>query len=391
MENWAALRGDFRIKEGCVYLDNGAKVPLAAPVLRELKAFNQFCSAAGRDYDGWWKTADDTRLLAARLLGGRPEEICYTASSTQAVNLIAQGLDWREGDNVIVSAGEFPSNLYPWLNLKAKGVEIRMVWPTKQGELSPERYQRVWDFRTRLIAVSHVQAANGYREDLEELGRFCHQNGSLFFVDATQSCGLFPIDVERMKIDFLCASTYKWLMGVDGLALLYCRRRLIKDVAFSYLGWSGRINRNDYDYHPPGETKNGVFPYEAQYPREARRFELGNLNYTAITALNAALRYQKSIGMERIMERTMQLVGYLKAGLKKLPEVTLMSDFSENRQGALVTFSCPDFQSVHAAMTKEGVLSSLKHNGIRFSPFFYNTNEDIDLALEVLKHCFNYK
>lgn len=375
MQNWEEVRMDFKVAGEYLYLDNAAKVPLTTQVAVGLDAFNYACRHKGRDYQKWWKRADRVRRDVANLIGGKPEEIAYAGSATQAVNIIAQGLTWNEGDNVVVAESEFPSNLYPWLALAAQGVEVRLVKEDESGELPLQRYKELCDDKTRLLAVSHVQAGNGYRINLTEFGEFCDSRDILFMVDATQSCGIFPIDTEKMKIDFLCASTYKWMMGTDGLAILYCRMSRLPLIRFTYLGWSGRTERNDYEHH------------EMDFPNEARKFELGNLNFTAITALYFAMQYQKSIGTENIMGRTMSLVEHLKKGLRSMEGVTLVGDFKEQNTGAPVTFICNNFAQVHERLQERKVLCTLRFNGIRFSPYIYNTYKEIDQALSILKEC----
>lgn len=375
MEERLKLRECFPVTQNCIYLDNGAKVPLSKPVLKAIEEMNTVCSMSGRDYGTWWKIADDVRGQFAELIGAKDCEIAFASSSTHAVNIIARGICWKAGENVVVAEEEFPSNLYPWLQLQKQGVEIRFVYADGNGETSWEQYRRLCDENTRLVTVSHVQASNGYRIDLEQLGSFCHENRILFFVDATQSCGAFAIDVEKAHIDFLCASTYKWLMGMDGLAVLYCRKKRLDQVDFSYLGWAGRTDRNDYEHH------------EMVYPGEARKFELGNLNYTAIIALQAALKFGKETGFLNIQKRTEELTAYLKNGLKKIPQLQLSGDFPAERTGALVTVRCRDFCKVHRRLQEKKVLTTLRYNGIRFSPYFYNTEEEIDRMLEILEGC----
>ena len=373
MTDWNQLREDFLVTRQGIYLDNGAKVPIAQPVWEAINDMLNLCRERGRDYDKWWQTADAARGLFADLIGAEAEEIAYAGSSTAAVNVIAQGLHWEKGDNVVVAAQEFPSNLYPWLKLRERGVEIRLAEPDEFCALPLKQYADLCDEHTRLIAVSHVQAGTGFRTNLWELGSFCRQRNIRFFVDATQSCGVFPIDVKGMHIDFLCASTYKWMMGMDGLAVLFCASDRLSQVGFTYLGWSGRTDRNDYEHHT------------MEYPQEARRFELGNLNFTAIGALYAALKYHQSIGLKNIEKRTVELMEALKEGLREVPGLHLIGDFPADAAGAIVTVQCSAFPEIHRKLLKDNIYTSLKYNGIRFSPYFYNTFSEIDTAVNVLK------
>ncbi|MEN6316127.1 MAG: aminotransferase class V-fold PLP-dependent enzyme [Clostridiaceae bacterium] len=374
MLNLLYARNDFPVTAKLIYLDSGAKSALATPVYDAIRSFYNICFERGRDYNLWWEQVDSARAKVAKILAADPADIAFLSSATHAANVVAQGIEWKPGDNVVAAEDEFPSNLYPWLNLRAKGVDIRLV-PSEDGQLPLEAYKKHTDSRTRLIAVSHVQASTGYRCNLQELGNYTHENSIMLFVDATQSCGVLPIDVGRFHIDYLCSSTYKWLLGTDGLAILYARASRADDLSFSYLGWAGRVNPNDYSHH------------DLIYPKETRRFELGNHNYSAIWALNAGLDYLERIGRDNTSRYTMDLVCELKKQLSEIDGISLISSFDREHSGPLVTITsyAMDNARIYEQLLSKGVAASLKPNGIRLSPYFYNTSQEIGLACEVLR------
>lgn len=375
MSDFKTPRGDFPALATRTYLDSASKSPLAKPVAARLGKYFALCTERGSDYPGWWRTVDSTRAKTASLLGASPAEIAFASSSTHAINIVAQGLSWRPGDNVVVAEEEFPSNLYPWLALAEKGVDIRIIPPRRDG-YPLSAYQEMADAGTRLIALSHVQANTGYRSDLAAMAAYCRDNDILLLADATQSCGAVPIDVKACGVDFLCASTYKWLLGIDGLAILYIDRARLQQLRFSQLGWAGRCQPNDNTHH------------RMDYPDEARRFELGNPNFTAIHALESGLDYLAGIGVEAIFAKITALGNRLREGLAKIPGVSLAGDHGEAHRSAIVTVGFaggPEEASrVHSTLARAGVAAALKPQGVRFSFNFFNTAEDIDRACAAL-------
>lgn len=361
------VREDFPITQKMVYLDNGAKSAQATSVRAALESYLDLWSEKGSDYPYWWTQVDYARKKLADLISANKEEIAFASSCTHAVNIVAEGLDLQPGDNIVVAADEFPSNLYPWLGLREKGVEIRLA-TSEDGKLPLERYLTHVDEKTRLLAVSHVQYATGYRCNLEEFSVFCKQRNIRFLVDATQSLGIVPINTKKYSIDYLVASTYKWLLGTDGLAVLYIAQNALNSLRFSYTGWSGRTEPNDYTH------------YRLEYPQEARRFELGNLNYSAITALNAGVDYLDSIGIVDAMRAAKERVFQFKRYLKSQPKVHLCSNFDDENTGPLITFAVQGrpHKEVHTFLLEQGFKCALRSNGIRVSPSFYTTSEEID-------------
>lgn len=370
----AEIRAQFPIVQKKIYLDSGSKCALALPVYNALQDFFEGCFQNGRDYAAWWAQVDTARHGIAGLIGATADEIAFFSSATHAVNVVAQGLPLKAGDNIVVAQDEFPSNLYPWLHLKAKGVEVRLV-SAQRGELGPEQYEQWMDKDTKLVAVSHVQASSGYRADLAAFGELCARYGARLFVDATQACGVFPVDVEAENIDFLCASTYKWLLGTDGLAFLYGKKERQAELKFAYRGWAGRVEPNDYTHH------------RFDYPDSIRRFELGNHNYSAICALNAGISLLRSIGAEAVLERTQMLMRYLKKRLTQSAVLTSAYQFDEEHTGALAVAGCdtPYAAQMHHFLMDAGIITALKPNGIRLSPYFYNTEDEIEQAVEQME------
>ena len=333
--NWEEIREFFPITKKCVYLDHGSISPLPTPVYDAVVSFLSYRYHRGRDFAAWWEKADEVRCNLAKLIGAQARDIAFTGSTSHAINIVAQGLEWQTGDNVVANDLEFPANVYPWLNLKAKGVEVRFA-SNINGTLPIETIAGLIDERTRLVTVSHVQATNGFRSDLKMLGDFCASRNILFLVDATQSLGAFPVDIRRLNVDFLCAAFFKWLLAPDGLGFIYCRWERLHTLNLSYLGWTGMKNRNNHHV------------YCVELAQAARRFELGNLNFSALYGLDAALKFILDIGVEEISKRIQELVAFLKEALRQIPGVVIESLIPENNQGGLITFDVPNREKLHA-------------------------------------------
>ena len=258
---WNHIRDQFPVTERLVYLDHASRCPTPLPVMLRQEEFLHFCAECGRDYSTWWKIADNLRGKIASLIKADEKEIGFASSTTEAMNICAQGFKWQPGDNIVIAQMEFPSNVYPWLGLSKNEVEVRFVEP-QNYEITPELIDRYVDSHTRMISLSHVQAANGFRIDLEEIGYYCKKQGICFCVDATQSLGAFPIDVKTAHIDFLACSTYKWMMGSDGLAIFYCANDFLSNLNQVFLGWSGRINRNEFYAYPLDYPVSALLRYD---------------------------------------------------------------------------------------------------------------------------------
>jgi len=371
--NWEKLRPYFPVTKKYIYLDHGSMSPLPTCVLEILYDFHLRRYFSGRNFVDWWKEVSVVRSKLAKFIGAEPEEIAFTESTTHGINIIAQGLNWQPGENMIINNLEFPANVYPWLNLHEKGVEVR-IHKSINGELFIEKIAKLIDEKTKLISISHVQANNGFRSDISLLGKLCKKKNVLLLVDATQSLGAFPVNVKDSNLNFLCGATFKWLLGPDGLGFLYCNKDNLPNLNLTYLGWAGMKNRNNFT------------TYQVNLPDEARCFELGNLNFSAIYGLSAALDFINKIGVKAISKRIISLVDFLNGELVKIPAVICRNQFPKNNLGGLITFDVPSREEVYFKLTQKGIITALRHNGIRISPHFYNTIEELDFFIKTLKH-----
>ena len=262
---WDELRAtEFPVARRWAYLDHAAVAPLPRRSGDALRAWTLEQEENGVvSWPAWAENVEVVRDRVARLLNADRDEIAFVSSTTQGIGLIAEGFPWRDGDSVVIPAEEYPSNIYPWMNLAARGVSVRLV-PSRDGRIWPEDLIEAMDPSTRVLAISHVEFASGFRNDLDRLVELCRSRGVALCVDAIQGLGPLTIDVRRTPIDFLAADGHKWLLGPEGAGLLYVRRDWIDRLRPIGVGWHSVVG----SYNSPGDR----VPAQAQRPALGRRF-----------------------------------------------------------------------------------------------------------------------
>ncbi|MBI4551912.1 MAG: aminotransferase class V-fold PLP-dependent enzyme [Candidatus Latescibacteria bacterium] len=363
----------FPVANTMTYLNNATTTPHPTNVLRAMEAYTRERISMTADFGRWMHQADGVRDGFARLIGGTPEEVAFVASASHGLSIVASGLTWKTGENVVLPCFEFPGNVYPWMNLKRFGVEVRLAG-TPEGRVSVEDIERLIDDRTRLVAVSYVENRNGFRNNLREIGGLCHRRGLFFAVDATHGAGVLPIDVDACHIDALVSSTYKWLFAPVGVGCFYCRQSRWREVYPVQVGWTTTADPFNQ------------FEYNFLLPQHARRYEVGNLNYPVLHALDAALELILEVGIDRISRRVLELTGRL---MEELPGAgaRVTSATEEERRSGIVTIVVPnqDRLMAHLQARKIHVLAFPGGRGIRISPHFYNNEADIDRLIEAVR------
>lgn len=367
-----AYRREFPISNKYIYLDHAGVAPMS---LRVKAAIEQFLSestdGAAFHYPAWVRRVVDVRRTCARLLASDPDEIAFVKSTSHGLSIVAEGLDWKPGDNLLVHEKEFPSNLYPWLNLRRKGVEVRYI-PSHDNGFRIGDIERLMDPRTRLLAVSSVQFSTGFRADLKALGELCRHRNVLFCVDAIQSLGVIPMDVQAFKIDFLSADAHKWLLGPEGIGLFYCRKERVELLSPPLIGW--KSVRNEFEFERP----------DFRLKTTALRFEEGSMNLLGIFGLGAALKLLLEIGIANIEMRVLELGDRIirEAETRGHPVLTPRA---RSERGGNITFSGAfDPAVTRDALREKGIMVNVRGGGLRVSPHFYNTTEDILKLFESL-------
>jgi len=368
-----AIREAFPVTESWVYMDHAAVAPISRSVQRAMQEQLRDVASNGIVNSDRWNTIyARTRKAAARLIGARASEIAFVKNTTEGILTVANGLRWRPGDNVVISDHGFPANVYPWWNLKSKRVETRMVSEV-DGRIPIEMLFDTVDERTRIVSISSVEFASGYRHNLHAIGEFCQANGILFFVDAIQSLGALRLDVKECKIDFLSADAHKWLLGPEGAGIFYCSKKAMKRIQLTQLGWASVINPGDYlDYDP------------TPLP-DAQRFESGTLNTVGIYGLKACLDLIHKVGIDVIESRVLMLTDRLADGLKEKGYV-VVSSRREGEKSGIVSFGRSDMDAdmIFQILQERNIVSAARAGYCRLSPHFYNTEAEVNVVLEAL-------
>lgn len=356
------------------YLNHAAVAPWPKRAAEAVTAFAQENIHRGAtDYPRWIQLEHRLRGQLQTLLNAPSKgDIALVKNTSEALSLVAMGLDWAEGDEILISDQEFPSNRIPWQALEGRGVTVRQV--SLDGDDPEAALIAAMGPATRLLSISSVQYASGLRMDLVRLGQACRERNILYCVDAIQSLGALPFDVQAIDCDFAMADGHKWLLGPEGLGVFYCRRTARDRLKLLQFGWHMVEAMGDYDREDwvPAST--------------ARRFEPGSPNTLAQHALSASLEVLLEVGERRIQEALQQRTAYLLQSLGRLPGVRVLSPATPERRAGIVTFRVDgcDTDWLFQQLKEAGVVCAARGGGIRWSPHFYTPQEVLDRALATL-------
>jgi len=365
-------RSEFPVSGNSVYLDHAGVAPVSLRVKSAVESFLAEASErAFMNYERWMERVDEVRALSAELVGADPEEVAFIKNTSHGISIVSSGLDWREGDNVILFEKDFPSNIYPWLDLGRLGVEVKMV-PLRDGRIFLEDIEKVIDSRTRLVSMSSVQSLNGSMIDLKGLGELCTAMGALLFVDAIQSLGVVPMDVKEYNIDFLAADGHKWLLAPEGTGIFYCRKDLAKSLRPSLIGWKSVENDTEFE------------KIDLVLKDNALRFEEGSFNVMGIYALGAALELLNEVGIGRIRDIVHGLGDVIiREAEKRGFDIKTPRDRKE--RAGIISFSGKfDPALLREKLRSVDIVVNYRGGALRVAPHFYNTEEEILRLFEAI-------
>ena len=332
---------------------------------------------------GWYKHAELTRQRAAKILNADPTEIAFIKNTSEGLAFVAGGFDWKPGDEIISTHSEYPANVYPWMSAaKRFNAKHIMVPERPDGRILPEDLFAAVTPNTRMIAISHVEYASGFRTDIAAIGEFCrtHKNARgpggkiLFCVDAIQSMGTMPIDVKAMHIDFLSADGHKWMLGPEGLGIFFCNQQRL-DSLRPEVGWMNVINATDY----------GHFDFTLR--DDAKRFECGSYNLPGCFALGASLGLIIDVGIPTIWSRIYALTQMLADGVAKKGYQVFSPRAREDECSGILSFSAPDPRrhgEIIATLEKQRVIIVEREKRLRAAPHFYQGEEQINALIAAL-------
>lgn len=364
----------FPIKENRVYLNNASIGALSLPVIAAVDRFLGNCRDNGRnDYPDWCRHADTAiKDRIAQLIGAQRSEIAYVKNTTEGLVHVANGLSWRDGDNVILPDIEYPSNVYCWMKLAARGVSIRWV-KNRDGRVLVDSIRELIDARTRLVSLSSVQFSNGYRQDLEATSTLCREKGVLLNLDAIQWVGALEMDVERYGVDFMSFGGHKWLLAPIGTGVFYCRASALEQLE----PWS-------VGYHTVDRGEDHM-EYLLEYRAGAGRFEEALVNFPGIWGLDAAVRVQLALTPTAIEAHILGLTARAAEGLRG-KGYQIFSPFREGERSGNLSFLHPkiDPASIDKALRSQGFDLAQRGGRLRISPSYFNDADEIDRLIDIL-------
>jgi selenocysteine lyase/cysteine desulfurase len=357
----------YPITERCAYFNHAGVSPLNTRIVAAMNEFNQQTAQQpfGEIFPALNERMLDLRKRLAALVGARShDEIALMPNTAAGINTAALSLPLRAGDNVLVLDGDYPANIYPWMNLARRGVLTKLV-PAVGGGLDLDVLASRIDNRTRVIAMSTVVFATGFRNDIEAVGKLCKERGIYFCVDGIQSLGALPLDVQAANIDFLSAGSQKWLLGPLGGGFLYVRRELLDElVPGPYVGASSVVDAANF------------LDYNFTLAPTAERFHIGTPSTPSLIGLHASLTLIQEIGIEQIAERVLMLAGTAIDDMQRRG-FGVSADTTPARRSGIVIAEVENPQAASEHLAKQGIMCIPRGRGVRIAPHFYNTEEEV--------------
>ncbi len=401
--NVSRIREDFPILKDCIYLDSAATSLTPKPVLKAtLDYYCQYRANVGRGVYRLAQMADqryrDAHRKVAEFIGAREGATVFTKNTTESINTVASGLDWKKGDRIVTTLLEHHSNLLPWMRLKKRGVMLSVVKPDEGGYLDPSDFERAVDEKTKLVAVSHLSNVLGTVAPIDEISRICKERNAALLVDAAQSVPHMPVDVKGLGCDFLCFSGHK-MLGPTGTGVLWIRDEKSLEPLMAGGGMVEDVFLESYGYERTEgcERKEG---YERKNGYEG--FEAGTPNISGGIGLGAAVDYLKRVGAEEIALHERKLTSKLLKGLQEIQGVEIFGPKGTKDRGGVVSFNVSGMMPHEVALMLDQAANisvrsghhcciplmkhlGLKYGSVRASIYLYNTEGEIEKLLSTLE------
>ena len=369
------LRALFPVTERYIYLNHAAISPPPITTIRAVEAqLKDVHENGSTNFRSWLAVKERTRDLLAGLLGARPEQVAFVRNTSDALSTVANGLDWRAGDNIVTFSREFPSNIYPWLRIRdVFGVEVRMC-EEREGRIDPVELENLIDRNTRVVAISHVQYASGFRTDLNRLGHVARQHDALFVVDAIQALGAIPTDVEAELVDVAAGASHKWLLAPEGVGYLYLSDRARERIQPTLVGWVSVPDPEDY------------FNFDQGWNRGTLAWETGTGPTALIHGLKESLTLLTNHGVQNIANYLEELTDYLCERLKE-KNYEVVSSRAPGEKSQIVCIrhlgGMPPM-ALYAHLMARNIVTAPRGDRLRISPHLYNTSQEVDELIKAL-------
>jgi selenocysteine lyase/cysteine desulfurase len=369
------LRSLFPVTNRAIYVNHAAVSPLPTPTFEAIESQLKDVRDNGSiNFRNWIAIKERTRSLLAELLGARPQQVAFMRNTSDSLSTVANGLAWRSGQNIVTFRREFPANIYPWLRLRdAFGVEVRMC-EERDGRVDIDELENLVDANTRVIAVSSVQYASGFRADLERLGRLARKRDALLVVDVIQSLSVLPLNVEDQLVDVAAGASHKWLLGPEGVGYLYLSDRARERIQPTLVGWISVPNPEDYNNFEQGWNAGTL------------AWETGTASTALIHGLHASLELLRTTGTERIAAYLENLTDYLCEKLKsKNYRVVSARGAGEKSQIVCIQHSGEmSAMKLYGLLKGQNIITAPRGNRLRIAPHFYNSFQEMDDIVSVL-------
>ena len=379
MFNPDELREDFpHLKSGQIYFNHASCGPMSNPVRIALENLIKHKSKDEiNNYSKLVSIASETKKILAEMINCSPDRIAFVDNTTNGINILAQGIKLNKGDRILLNDAEFPANIYPFLNLKSEGIEIDFV-NSENGIVTAEDVINSIKPETKLVAISIVQFLSGYRVDLEVIGNYCRQKNIIFSVDGIQGLGAITLDVEKCGIDFLSCGTQKWLLGLEGMAFVYVNKSLQEKIKVTNAGWLAV------------KDAWNLLDYNLEFRNSASRFQPGTINTFGVYALNASLSLFKKYGFKEIEKSVILNSEHFMNCLNNIGIKLILKDVHKKYFSGIVSFKSQNGEKIFNYLSEKNIICTLRANHIRFSPHFYNNNQEIDKVVDELKKNINF-
>ncbi len=378
MFNPDELREDFpHLQSRQTYFNHASCGPMSKPVRNALENLIKDKSEDEiNNYSKLVSIASETKQMLAEMINCSPDRIAYVDNTTNGFNILAQGIDLKNGDRILLNNAEFPANVYPFLNLKSEGIEIDFI-RSENGIVTAEDVITSIKPGTKLISISMVQFLSGYRVDLEVIGNYCRQKNIIFSVDGIQGLGAITLDVEKCGIDFLSCGTQKWLLGLEGMAFVYVNKLLQEKIRVTNAGWLAV------------KDAWNLLDYNLEFRNSASRFQPGTINTFGTYALHASLNLFKKYDFKEIEKSVILNSEYFINSLNNIGIEPILKDVNKKYFSGIVSFKSQNGEKFFNYLSEKNIVCTLRANHIRFSPHFYNTKQEIDIVVDELEKNIN--
>lgn len=384
------LRDQMPVAQQYAYFDHAAVAPLPVPCVQAMRLYSDEAMTHGdAQWLRWAQELESLRGLSASLLNAETEEIALIPNTTHGIQCVAQGIRWEVGDNLVVPSNEFPSNLLPWRELKSRGVEVRELDVGPDGTIDLAKLDQLIDARTRVLAISWVGYASGYRIPVAEVTRIAHAKHCWVMLDAIQGLGAFPLDVQATQVDFVAADGHKWLLGPEGAGLLYCRAELLDQLTPVGTGWNS-LAQGAFDGKPH------------QLKQTASRYEGGTLNMAGFHGLKQSMQLLLEHGLN---QHDSPVAAAIQGNVSALEELLTSAGFQvllpqlPERRSGIVGLTWPAAQAepkllaaARLHLMDQKIVTSVRANRLRVSTHAYNNLQDVErLVAELTQFCRQHR